>query len=145
MAPTKFFSTISFFFLLSILNINAQKSLAEKLGYDADAKLLIIHADDLGVAHSENKASFLAMKIGMVNSASIMMPCPWVPEVADFAKENPTADLGLHLTLTSEWKHIKWGPVAPKGEVKSLLNDLGFFTTIIPILGKIYLSWKKAN
>lgn len=107
--------------------MKAQKSLAEKLGYDAGAKLLIIHADDLGVAHSENKASFLAMKIGMVNSASIMMPCPWVAEVADFAKENPAADLGLHLTLTSEWKHIKWGPVAPKGEVKSLLNDLGFF------------------
>ena len=114
-------------FLIFGPNLNAQKSLAERLGYQADSKLLIIHADDLGVAHSENKASILAMKIGMVNSASIMMPCPWVMEVADFAKENPNADLGLHLTLTSEWKHVKWGPVAPKGQVSSLVNDLGFF------------------
>ncbi len=115
------------FSLLLVFPMKAQKSLAEKLGYDKNTKLLIIHADDLAVAHSENKASFLAMKIGMVNSASIMMPCPWVSEVADFAKEHPDADLGLHLTLTSEWKHIKWGPVAPKGQVSSLINELGFF------------------
>ena len=105
----------------------AQQSLAAKLGYKPDAKLLIIHADDLGVAHSENIASILAMKIGMVNSASIMMPCPWVSEIADYAKENPSADLGLHLTLTSEWKHMKWSPVAPLGQVKSLVDSLGFF------------------
>ena len=113
---------VSFYFRLT-----GQPALTEKLGYGPEDKLLIIHADDLGVAHSENKASILAMKVGMVNSASIMMPCPWVAEVADFAKENPEADLGLHLTLTSEWQHMKWGPVAPKGQVASLLDSLGFF------------------
>ena len=102
------------------------QSLAEKLGYNEDDKLLIIHADDLGVSHSENMASILAMKTGPVNSASIMMPCPWVAEIADFAKANPNADLGLHLTMTNEWKHMNWGPVASKNEVPSLLNDLGF-------------------
>ena len=94
--------------LLSCTFLMAQ-SLASKLGYSEDDKLLIIHADDLGVSHSENRASFLAMKIGSVNSASIMMPTPWVEEVATFSKTHPEADLGLHLTLTSEWKHIKWG------------------------------------
>ncbi len=116
----------TFLFLLFLLHLNGQtQSLAEKLGYDEDAKLLIIHADDLGVAHSENQASFLAMKIGMVTSASIMMPTPWVSEVAAFAQENPEADLGLHLTLTSEWKYMKWGPVAPLGDVPSIVDSLG--------------------
>ncbi|MEO1261564.1 MAG: polysaccharide deacetylase family protein [Bacteroidota bacterium] len=118
---------ILFFFIFFVLQLTAQPALVEKLGYGPEDKLLIIHADDLGVAHSENKASILAMKVGMVNSASIMMPCPWVSEVADFAKENPGADLGLHLTLTSEWQHLKWGPIAPKGQVESLLDSLGFF------------------
>ena len=123
----KIFTTC--FLLLSIFTTSlfAQNSLAEKLGYDENTKLLIIHADDIGLAHSENLATFLALKIGMVSSGSIMMPCPWVAEVADFVKENPTADLGLHLTLTSEWKHMKWGSVAPLGKVSSLVDSLGFF------------------
>lgn len=86
--------------------MTAQKpvSLAERLGYPAGAKLLIIHADDLAVAHSENTASFQAMADGSVRSASVMVPCPWLPEVATYAKSHPKHDLGLHLTLTSEWK-----------------------------------------
>ena len=115
----------------------AQKTLAQRLGYAPDAKLLIIHADDLGVAHSENKASFLAMKVGNVNSASIMMPTPWVAEVADFAKKNPQADLGLHLTLTNEWEWMRWGPVASRNEVTSLLNEEGFFYPDCQTFGKM--------
>ncbi|MCB0586105.1 MAG: ChbG/HpnK family deacetylase, partial [Phaeodactylibacter sp.] len=89
-------------------------------------KLLIIHADDLGVAHSENVASFRALEEGSVRSASIMPPCPWMAEVADWAKENPGHDLGIHLTLTNEWKHLRWGPVAPATEVPGLVNEMGF-------------------
>ena len=117
---------ISSIILFTLPQLFHAQSLAEKLGYSEDDKLLIIHADDLGVAHSENVASFLALKTGPVNSASIMMPCPWVGEVADFAKKNPDADLGLHLTMTNEWKHMNWGPVASKDKVPSLVNDLGF-------------------
>jgi len=115
------------FFLLSFYSICfSQSSLVERLGYTADTKLLIIHADDLGVAHSENLASFHALTDGSVNSASIMPPCPWVAEVADWAKTHTNSDLGIHLTLTNEWKYYRWGPVAPKGDVPGLLNDMGF-------------------
>jgi hypothetical protein len=114
------------FFLLSMLNCPAQQTLQEKLGYSKDAKLLILHADDLGVSHSENAASIVAMEKGSVNSASIMVPCPWFPEIAAYARTHPQADLGLHLTLTSEWKYFKWGPVAPNAAVPGLVNSSGF-------------------
>ncbi|MDG2451084.1 MAG: polysaccharide deacetylase family protein [Saprospiraceae bacterium] len=118
---------IILFFLTLISLVSAfSQSLAEKLGYKETDKLLIIHADDLGVAHSQNIASFLAMKTGPVNSSSIMMPCPWVSEVAEFAQKNPNADLGLHLTMTNEWKHMNWGPLASKDKVPSLINEFGF-------------------
>src|SRR6184192_2142000 len=101
------------------------KNVAERLGYPADARLLIVHADDLAVSHSVDAASFDALDKGGVTSASIMVPCPWLNEVAAYAKDNPKADLGLHLTLTSEWKIYRWGPVESKGKVPSLLDSSG--------------------
>ena len=114
--------------LLSIWSFHAQENLSTQLGYDADARLLIIHADDLGVSHSENIASFEAIENGSVNSASVMMPTPWVLEVAEYAKAHPdTHDFGLHLVLTSEWKNYRWGPVSSIDKVASLLGDHGYF------------------
>ena len=113
---------LSFAYLLSAQT----KSIQERLGYPKDAKLVIIHADDLGVSHSENAASIAAMEKGSVSSASIMVPCPWFPEIAAYAQSHPSADLGLHLTLTSEWKHYKWGPVTAKEKVPGLVNKNGF-------------------
>jgi predicted glycoside hydrolase/deacetylase ChbG (UPF0249 family) len=102
------------------------KTVAERLGYPADSKLLIVHADDLAVAHSVDTASFDALNKSAVTSASIMVPCAWLTEVASYAKDHPDADLGLHLTLTSEWKVDRWGPVESKDKVMSLFDPSGY-------------------
>jgi len=102
------------------------KSLLERLGYPADQKLLIVHGDDLGVAHSVNRATIKALESGGISSASIMAPCPWLPEIAAYARNHPQADLGLHLTLTSEWKLLRWAPVLGRERVPTLVDSDGY-------------------
>src|SRR6202789_1409259 len=103
------------------------QTLVERLGYPPGTKLIVVHADDLGETHSVNAAAIKALQGGTINSASLMVPCPWCPEIADYAKSHPDADFGLHLTLTSERVYYRWGPVAPADKVPSLVDQNGYF------------------
>jgi hypothetical protein len=102
-------------------------NLSKVLGFSEDTKLLIVHADDAGLSHSENMATIQALENGIVNSYSMMVPCPWFYEIAVFAKNNPQFDNGIHLTLTCEWENYKFGPVLPVSEVPSLVDLNGHF------------------
>jgi predicted glycoside hydrolase/deacetylase ChbG (UPF0249 family) len=108
------------------------KTVQERLGYPASARLLVIHADDLGMNHSVNRATFEALEKGWITSASILVPCPWFPEVARWATQHPNADLGIHLALTSEWTDLRWGPVSGADRVPSLVDAHGYFPLDTP-------------
>jgi hypothetical protein len=107
-----------------------------RVGYPASARLLVIHADDFGMSHSVNRATADALEQGWVTSASILVPCPWLPEVARFAKAHPEADLGIHLALSSEWTDFRWGPVSSRDNVPSLLDAQGYLPLDTPEVGK---------
>ena len=102
-------------------------SVLERLGYPATARLLVIHADDLGMAHSVNRAIFEAFENHWITSASVLVPCPWFPEVARWAKEHPDVDLGIHLALNSEWTTFRWRPISAAEKVPSLIDADGYF------------------
>jgi len=107
------------------LTLQAQ-SLLERLGYPSDARVLILHADDLGMAHSVNRASTEALEAGWISSASIMVPCPWFSEMAAYARTHPKLDFGLHLTLTSEWKYYRWAGLLGPSMTPSLHSSAGY-------------------
>lgn len=112
-------------------------SLVERLGYDKDAKLLIINADDFGMCHSANEGTLLAFSQGGISSATVMTTCPWFLEAVEICKVNPGYDVGVHTVLTNEWKRYKWGPVLGWKEVPSLCTEMGYMHESVPL---VYLS-----
>lgn len=104
----------------------AVPTLLERLGFENNDRVLIIHGDDAGMCHSANVASIRAMTEGVMPTASVMVPCPWFPEMAAWARETPDADLGVHVTLTSEWKIYRWRLVAPISQVPGLVDPDGY-------------------
>jgi predicted glycoside hydrolase/deacetylase ChbG (UPF0249 family) len=111
------------------------KRALDLLGCPPDAKLLVVHADDLGMCHSVNAATFKALDEQAITSASVMVPCPWFSEVAEYATRNAGRDLGIHLTLTSEWKQYRWRPLIGVESGASLVDGTGHFLPRAPAAG----------
>ncbi|MDA1193371.1 MAG: ChbG/HpnK family deacetylase, partial [Candidatus Poribacteria bacterium] len=99
-------------------------NLAERIGFEANARLLIVHADDSGMCHGANWATAEAFRSGAISSTAVMVPCAWFESFAAECRDNPSWDVGVHITVTSEWVRYRWRPltVAP-----SLVDGEGFF------------------
>ncbi|MBR9773511.1 MAG: ChbG/HpnK family deacetylase [Cytophagales bacterium] len=98
---------------------------AERLGYPEGKKVIMLHADDIGMSPEANTAAKEMLMAGDIQSAAAMPPCPNFEEIIAWAIEHPEIDLGLHLALTSEWKTWRWSSVAPAEEVPGLIDDEG--------------------
>jgi predicted glycoside hydrolase/deacetylase ChbG (UPF0249 family) len=88
---------------------------------------ILIRCDDWGMSHSVNMAAKQVLEKGFPVSASIMFACPWYQEAVEIVKQYPHVSVGVHLTLNAEWKNYRWGPVAGKNAVPSLVDSIGFF------------------
>lgn len=105
---------------------------AEKLGWPKGARVIVLHVDDAGMSHDSNEGAKNAIDKGVASSFSVMMPCPWVPEIVQYIKANPRHDGGLHLTLTSEWNNYRWPPLSGKPTVPGLVDSEGAMWHEVP-------------
>lgn len=99
---------------------------AEKLGYPSDKIVLMLHADDIGMCYEANQAAKDYLSQGHIQSAAMMVPCPWFNEIANWYKEHPEHDMGLHLAMNAEWKWYRWGPVAGREAVPGMCDPDGY-------------------
>jgi len=130
------------FICLSLVSLFAQQpathptdntiTLAQRLGYPTNSRLLIIHADDFGMMHTVDTATEEAFDHHWITSASLLVPCPWFPEVAQWAKSHPDADLGIHLALNADWTSYRWSSVSPQPKSSSLLDSDGYLPLTTP-------------
>lgn len=103
----------------------SSQTYAERLGWNRNDVVVILHVDDAGMSHSSNLGAIEAIEQGVATSCAVMMPCSWVSEMAHHLQAHPQTDAGLHLTLTSEWTRYRWGPVAGKSAVPGLVDQEG--------------------
>jgi chitin disaccharide deacetylase len=96
------------------------------LGLPPDGRAAIVHADDIGMCHAANVAFWEDQAFGIVSSGSVMVPCPWVPEMAAWCRDHPEADAGVHLTLTSEWEGYRWRPISTCDPASGLIDEKGY-------------------
>jgi chitin disaccharide deacetylase len=109
------------------VNTKVHNALVTQLGYPPDARLVIFHADDVGMCHGSNQAYVELSTAGILQTGSVMVPCPWSPEVIAACQQNPALDMGVHLTLTSEWSGYRWGPLSTRDPESGLIDEAGYF------------------
>jgi predicted glycoside hydrolase/deacetylase ChbG (UPF0249 family) len=108
--------------------------LVTMLGYPSGTRVVIPHVDDVGVGHGANRAFVDLAGDGFVTTGSVMVPCPWFPEIVELAKEQPELDLGVHLTLTSESRSCRWRPLSTMARVSGLIDADGYMWPDVPAL-----------
>ena len=99
----------------------------KRLGFEDNDRLVILHADDVGMCQASLTAFANLVDFGLVSSGAVMVPCPWFPAVAAYCREHPGVDLGVHLTLTSEWDAYRWGPISTRDPASGLMDEEGYF------------------
>ena len=114
----------------------SQNPLLAQLGYPPDARLVIFHADDVGMCHGSNVAFWELAAAGIVQTGSVMVPCPWSQEILERAAADPLLDLGVHFTLNSEWSGYRWGPLSTRDRASGLIDDEGWFWHRPPMLAE---------
>jgi hypothetical protein len=98
----------------------------KKLGLATDDRVVILHADDVGMCQASLIAFADLVDFGLLSSGATMVPCPWFPAVAAYCRRQPSVDLGVHLTLTSEWELYRWGPISTRDPASGLLDEEGY-------------------
>lgn len=116
---------LGLFLVCSSLTARAE-TWAEKLGYPSGKIILMLHADDIGMCYEANESAKNYLSSGRIQSAAMMVPCPWFNEIANWYKENPQHDLGLHLAMNSEWKWYRWPSVAGNDKVPGMVDQDGY-------------------
>jgi len=105
---------------------------AEKLGFPAGSKVILLHCDDAGMCDEANIAIRHYFETGDLQSTAVMVPCPYAMELVEWAKKQESPDVGIHLTLTSEWKTYRWGPVSDPAIVPGLIDPEGKMWRDVP-------------
>src|SRR5258705_1357819 len=135
--PMRLFNLLLIILLSTIVQAQTLDSTyAERLGFPKGSRVLILHVDDAGMSFDSNMGAEMALTKGVSTSVSLMMPCPWVPGFMQFLKAHPEIDAGLHLTLTSEWDHYKWAPVAGSKNTPGLVDTGGYFWSTVEAIVK---------
>jgi hypothetical protein len=98
-----------------------------KLGFSEKDRLVILHTDDIGMCQASVQAWMDLHQFGLISSAAVMVPCPWFPQVADLSRQNPGIDLGVHVTLNSEWDSYRWAPLSTRDPDSGLMDQDGYF------------------
>jgi hypothetical protein len=99
----------------------------KKLGFSESDRLVILHADDIGMCQASVSAFADLWEAGRISSAALMMPCPWARNAAEYCRTHLGVDLGVHATLTSEWDTYRWGPLSTRDPSSGLMDREGFF------------------